>query len=401
MHRPELSASPDFTLPHMYSRHKTSWLGACAASLLYWIPAVAVAQQDGYWGVGAGGSWANAANWDGGIAQGTDYTAFFGISLEPTIPANAVFTLDGAQTIGDIDFTGSSAFNWTFNTGSGGPLTLDNDFDYPGVTVALANQQVTINLVFAGDTGMEKLGDGTLVLNATNTYTGGAVVSAGTLTVNGAITDTNALTVTTGTLGGTGMISGPVTIQTGCLFAPGNPLGTLTISNSLALQAGSTTWINVKASTLAHDTVQGLSSISYGGTLIVSNLAGTPALGQNYPVFNAAGSSGEFSSLTPQLTGAIRWRFNPASGVLSVISTNQQPRFASAALFSRTNFVFSVTNGVPGFTNYVLVATNIATPFANWVPLATNVYDAGGTLTFTNPLSTGAGQKFFLISTKP
>jgi autotransporter-associated beta strand protein len=365
-------------------------------------PLPVLAQQDGYWSAGKGGSWANSGNWDSGlIAQGTDNTAYFGISIEPTIPANATFTLDGAQTIGNVDLTGSSAFNWTFNTGTGGPLTLDNDFEYPGVTVALANEQVTINPVLAGVTGMEKLGDGTLTLNATNTYTGGTVVNGGALIIFGGITDTNGVTVAAGTLGGTGMISGQVTVQTGCVFAPGNPLGTMTISNSLTLQAGSTTWITVKASTQAHDTIQGLSGVSYGGTLMVSNLAGTPTVGQSYPIFNSTNASGDFASLTPQLTGAVRWRFNPANGILSVISTNQQPRFAGSQR-SGSTLVLSVTNGVPGGTNYVLATTNLALPKTSWSRVATNLFDAGGGYNWTNMINPPPPtQRFFILSTGP
>ena len=386
----------------MYPRRTTIWLCVSVAVLFFGIPVVALAQQDGYWSAGRGGSWADTANWDSGlIAQGTDNTAYFGIGIEPAIPANATFTLDGSQTIGNLEFTGTTGpDNWVFNTGSGGPLILDDDFELPGITTYLANQQITMNLVLAGDAGLEKQGDGTLILNVTNTYTGGTLVSGGTLIVNGQITDTNALTVANGTLGGTGTISGPVTVQTGCLFAPGNPLGTMTISNSLLLQSGSTTRISVNASTSAHDTIQGISAANYGGTLVVSNLAGTPTLGQQFSVFSATSPGGDFAGISPQLAGPIRWRFDPATGLLSVVSTNSQPGFSGIARWGSA-FVLSVTNGVPGATNYVLASTNLALPLANWPPLATNIYDAGGNLIFTNTTGNGLPRRFYVISSKP
>jgi hypothetical protein len=130
--------------------------------------AASAAADDGYWSYPGGGSWASAGNWDSDtIADGTDNTACFGLSFEPTIPANATFTLDGARSIGNLVFTASSGpDNWMLNTGSDGPLTLDATFDLPSVTVALANQQVAINAVLAGTVGLEKLGNGTLVLAA-------------------------------------------------------------------------------------------------------------------------------------------------------------------------------------------------------------------------------------------
>jgi fibronectin-binding autotransporter adhesin len=49
-------------------------------------------------------------------------------------------------------------------------LTLDATFDTPSVSVGLSSQTITINAVLAGTNGLEKLGAGTLVLAATNTF---------------------------------------------------------------------------------------------------------------------------------------------------------------------------------------------------------------------------------------
>jgi autotransporter-associated beta strand protein len=121
---------------------------------------------------------------------------------------------------------------------------------------------------------MEKLRDGTLLLAASNSYTGPTLVSAGTLRVNGQI-GSGGVTVAAGFFGGTGTIKGPVTVQSDGTLAPGNSIGTLAISNALTLQPGSTTHIEVNVSTSVRDPVQGLSSVSYGGNMVVSNLAGT------------------------------------------------------------------------------------------------------------------------------
>lgn len=359
---------------------------------------LAQAQGDGVWTTAGGGSWAGIGNWlDGTIADSTDNTATFGFSLYP-INASATFTLNGARTIGNLNFTAQTTpANWLLNTGTGGPLSLDSTFDFPALTVNPAGLQLTGNAVFAGVAGLEKFGAGTLILTATNTYTGGTVLSGGTLLVNGWLTDPNAVTVSRGTFGGTGMISGPLIVQAGGIFSPGGSPGNFIISNSLTLQTGSRTVIEVNASTLAHDSVLGISSVNYGGTLTVSNLAGTPVVGQSFPIFSAVGAAGNFSSITPQLTGGVRWRFDPASGSVSVISTNLQPKFAGTALLDRTNLLMFVTNGVPGATNYVLASTNLILLRTSWSRLATNVFDAGGNLVMSTAVRTNMS-RFYMLS---
>ena len=100
-----------------------------------------------------------------------------------------------------------------------------------------------------------------MILTGTNnTYSGGTTISGGTLLVNntnGSGTGSGAVTVDSGgTLGGAGIISGAVTVNSGGAFAPGNPLGTLTISNNLTLAAGSTTFVQVQHSPLTNDAVK-------------------------------------------------------------------------------------------------------------------------------------------------
>ena len=382
----------------MYSRYRSLRLAVNVLGL--WLVAgVAMAQNsDGYWSTRGGGSWASSGNWDGGIiADGTDNTAYFGLALYADIPANATFTLDGARTIGNVLFTDSSGpDNWILNTGSGGPLTLDYTFDTPSITVGLASQTVTINAVLAGTSGMEKLGPGTLVLTATSTYAGQTIVSEGILRLNGRI-GLDGADVLAGSLGGTGVISGPLIIESGAILAPGNSLGTLTVSNTLTLNPGSITQIEVNASSLVHDTVQGLTGVSYGGALTVSNLSGTLAPGQSYQIFNPAGASGNFTSITPKPGNYLRWQFLPASGLLSVVSSASQPAISGLVL-TKTNLVLQVVNGAPGATAYTLLATNVGLALTNWTRVATNTFDSSGSFAVTTPANAGAGRWFYRIA---
>lgn len=369
---------------------------AVVAAVLF-VAARATA-DDGYWANAGGGSWANAGNWDSGtIADGTDSTAYFGLSFEPAIPASATFTLDGARTIGNLYFAATTGpDNWALNTGSGGPLTLDATFDTPSITVGLASQTITINTALDGTNGMEKLGPGTLVVTATNLYAGQTIVSQGVLRLNGRI-GLDGADVAAGTLGGTGVISGSLTVESGAILAPGNSIGTLTVSNTLTLKPGSITQIEVNASTLGHDTVQGLTSVVCGGAMTVSNLAGTLAIGQSYQIFNAANASGNFTSITPKPGNYLRWRFLPASGLLSVVSSASQPAISGVVL-TATNVVLQVVNGAPGATGYTLATTNVGLALTNWARVATNTFDSSGSLAVTTPVNGVAARWFYRIA---
>lgn len=91
--------------------------------------------------------------------------------------------------------------------------------------------------VISGTTGsgLLKTGNGTLALQAANTYVGITTVSNGTLVINGTIASTTNVTVNPlGTLGGTGTLSGAVSLDSGATIAPGDPTGTLTIPSLTA-----------------------------------------------------------------------------------------------------------------------------------------------------------------------
>jgi len=184
-----------------------------------------------------------------------------------------------------------------------------------------------------------KNGAATLTLSGTNTYTGGTAISNGTLLVNG-VMGNSAVTVSGGTLGGTGTLGGAVSVQPGGALSPGTSLGTLTINNSLVL-AG-TTFVEVNASNGQRDFVQGVTSITYGGSLVVTNLSGTLTNGQTFQLFSVSGTkTGSFTSITPALTGGQAWSFNPTNGVLSVVTTPAN---------YPTNLSFSVSNGTLSLT---------------------------------------------------
>jgi len=202
-----------------------------------------------------------------------------------------------------------------------------------------------------------KTGLGTQTLGgATISYSGNTTISAGTLalTGSGALANSADIIVAGGatfdvsgatsftlgaaqTLKGSGTVIGPVTVDGA--ISPGASVGTLTISNALVLNPSSTIYVDMNATNNTSDLIQGLASVAYDGTLVVTNLAGPGTLtnGQTFQLFSATSSSGNFSSITPAPDTGLVWSFNPTNGWLSVVS---------GIATTPTNLSFSLNNGV-------------------------------------------------------
>ena len=168
--------------PYISSVKKLSHLLLASALLAGVLPMNPAHAASGIWTNLNGGSWAAAANWTNGVvASGSGNTADFS---ELTLSAAPTVTLDGAQTIGNLILGDmGNTYGWTLNTGSGGPLTLAASSGSPAITVN--GQTTTLGLGLAGTQGLTKAGNGTLVLSANNTYTGGTLINGGVVQVTG------------------------------------------------------------------------------------------------------------------------------------------------------------------------------------------------------------------------
>ena len=220
--------------------------------------------------------------------------------------------IGGTATIGNL--SGAGRIDAAFNAGAGTRTLQVNQNTNGGFSGVLSD--ATSGRVLA----LTKSGPAMLTLAGTNAYSGPTTVSDGTLLINGSLSN-SAVTVQNGaTLGGGGSVGGAVSVENGGTLSPGVSLGTLFISNSLTL-AG-TTLMELNASNGQSDRVAGLTNVSYGGTLVVSNLAGTLTNGQSFQLFNATGTrAGNFSSIVPALMGGRTWSFNPTNGELSILIT--------------------------------------------------------------------------------
>lgn len=184
----------------------------------------------------------------------------------------------------------------------------------------------------------------------------------------------------------------------GATLSPGNPLGTLTFSNSLALAGGSAALLAVSHSPLTNDVIRVLGALSSGGNLSVTNSGGGAlAAGDSFKLFSAGSYTGGFAGVTlPALTPGLAWNTNTlnSAGQLSVISI--VPHFNLVAT-AGTNLVLRGGGGLPNGNYYVLASTNLATPLAGWTRIATNAYDASGNFAFTNTANPAMAQRFYLL----
>src|SRR5262249_27240642 len=157
------------------------------------------------------------------------------------------------------------------------------NFSVPG---SIQNGSATVGIV--------KTNSGFLMLSGVQTYSGPTAVSNGVLIVNGTITSSPITIYSGAALSGAGMIKAPVSILPGATLAPGPSgsasIGSLTISNSLTLAGTTTLALNKTAQT--NDSIRGLSSVSYGGTLNVVNLSGALNAGDTLTLFQSGSYSG-------------------------------------------------------------------------------------------------------------
>ncbi len=311
---------------------------------------------------------------------------------------------------------GSTFFNESGTSTNAGNITLQgtDTFNIGGTALKCTG-------TLSGPGGVAKTGASPVYLSAANTYTGPTAVSAGTLILSGsgaisgstnisvsggALLDASqrsdaTLTVAAGqTLTGNGSVNGNTVLGGGATLAPGGALTTLTFSNNLTLNPGSTTVMEVRKSPVTNDEAQITGNLSYGGTLVITNIGATPyAAGDSFKLFNAAGYSASFTNIVPVIPAVnLAWKTNGlTNGILSIVSSPTLPPGFNRVSASRTNLVFSGTNGVRNWTYYLLGSTNVALPLSNWTILATNAFDAAGNFRITNAINAGAKEQYYLL----
>jgi fibronectin-binding autotransporter adhesin len=133
---------------------------------------------------GGDGTWnAGNPNWFNlGGSTATQWGGVYGVFRGP----GGTVTIDGSQNVVGLQFAGGS---YTLVGGAGGSLNL-HGYNNGGIVVTtpeirvLDGETATIAAIITGSDGLEKTGDGTLILGGTNTYSGGTIISGGTLQIS-------------------------------------------------------------------------------------------------------------------------------------------------------------------------------------------------------------------------
>ena len=227
-----------------------------------------------------------------------------------TLTGNNLYGGGTTVTGGLINFTTANNFGTGQITLNGGGLqwATGNTLDISARLTALGagggtfdtnGNNVTLASAITGAGGLTKQGSGLLNLTGVNTYTGPTAINAGTLAVNGNVTS-NVTVGTAGTLGGTGLITGAVNTQG--IIAPGNSIGTITVSGSFTQAAGSTYQVEVNAAgqgdRINVTGAPGTATIN-GGTVQVIAASGSYANSTTYTILNATGGrTGTYSGVT-------------------------------------------------------------------------------------------------------
>src|SRR5262249_50078852 len=126
----------------------------------------------------ASGGWDNIANWSPNGLPVTGDTANFS-TLD--ITANSTVSLNGDRTNANLIFGDATTASSDWFVDTTGTLTLESALNSP--TISVTNRAATIQASVLGTQGFTKLGGGTLIMNAANTYSGFTTNSAGTLTI--------------------------------------------------------------------------------------------------------------------------------------------------------------------------------------------------------------------------
>ncbi len=331
----------------------------------------------------------NAAGATSWLVVSNGATLYLGsVGLVANQPGANVFASLADATIGAVT-------NWS----SLAPITLTGTASFQAADAANVAHNISLGGILSGTGALTKTGGGTLMLTGTNTYSGATTISAGKLLVNGVLAANGAVTVASGgTLGGSGTISGATMVQSGGTLSPGNSPGTLTFSNSLTLNPGSTNIVEISKLPLTNDVAKVLGALTCGGTLIVTNI-GAAALtnGDSFKLFNAGSYNSAFANvILPPLAAGLGWNTNAlnTNGILSVVPLTS-PAIANVHI-SGANLLISGGGGTANWPYFVLMTTNLP---GNWTPVATNGFDASGnfSITLTNATRPGPGQSFYKL----
>jgi hypothetical protein len=363
---------------------------------------------------GTGPGTANSAVYATGTVVLTYPNYFYGgtVLQGGTLNINGIYALGGAD-YGGVTFNGGTLQYAASFPGTNGSADLTS-IGTAGVTLAAGGGTIDLNgnaIIYAGSIGnngtgsltvKSSLAGGSLNLQGANTYAGTTTVTNALLSVNNAAGSGtgagNVVVQNNATLAGNGTIAGSVSVLAGGALAVGNTNDSLTLSHNLTLNAGSTTRLQILHAPLNNSSVSAGNTITFGGTLVVTNLGGPIARGDTFTLLSAPNLTGNFAALVlPGLTNGLVWDTNSllTSGTLTAVAVTNP--VITSFTFSNGQFNVTGSGGVAGSYYYILTTTNLATPLTNWIAVATNQFNAAGNFSAAVSIPTNLPAGFYTL----
>lgn len=288
----------------------------------------------------------------------------------------------GSGSLGALDLTGGSRI-----------LTLGN---------GTAEVDLSVNVGISNGS-FTKAGAGTMRLNTASTYAGGTTVSAGRLLVNNTTssgTGSGGVSVIGGFLGGTGIISGVVTLNSPGTLAPGtvSTLGKLTLGSAPTFIGTNFLRVDRNSGTPLSDQLA-LSSgtLNYGGALVISNSGAALVGGESFSIFSAPGYSGTFTSTNlPTLSAGLNWYLGRLT-VDGSVQVNRAPTAGADAFIAAPSVTLQIpissllTNDTDADNDLLSAVINLTS--TNGITLSTNATH----ISYLNP-NAGSDQFYYTLS---
>jgi autotransporter-associated beta strand protein len=323
---------------------------------------------------------------EGGLAQlgGTTGDQIFDGNTV-TINSGTLDMNGRTETVGNLAGAGGVILNNAASTT--GTLTIGgmnaNNGDYKGV---IENGTGTVALT--------KTGTGSAYLEGVNTYTGSTLINGGILylansgsinnstlisiaggaTLDVALVGSGTLPLSSGeTLTGGGTVNGNVTSAAGATINPGGGVAVSTLTVSSATLGG-LLLMDLDRTNTPSNCDQLAGSITYGGTLVATNIGQDLLQGDTFQLFPTAAIG--FAQITLPATNSVGYVYTWSNGVavdgsISVLAVNPPVLVSTNAYL--TSLVFNPTLGfAPAFT------TN------GTLYYETNAYLSAPTVTVTN-----------------
>ena len=222
---------------------------------------------------------------------------------------------NSALGTGTLTMSGGTTLQAASNVSIANAITLAGN-----ATVDTNGNSLTLsNVISGGANGLTKIGNGTLTLSGTNTYTGMTAINAGTLALNGSVAG-NATVTSGATIMGTGTVGGDLTVSG--IIAPGNSIGTINITGNYTQNAGSTYNVEVNAAGQSDRIAATGTATLNGGTVAVQAANGSYQRSTTYTILTAANVTGtygtvtsNFAFLTPSLS------YSPTAVMLTLLAS--------------------------------------------------------------------------------